>query len=334
MKHTRACLFFMSVVIVSMIGAVADSAAQTPCTVLVVMSYAEEFFWNVEVREGIETVLGERCDLHYAYLDKISHPDGIAAKAEEAYSMYQTVQPDGVIAADDDAQTAFVLPYLKDQVDIPIMFCGVNATPEQYGFPTENISGILQRPHIRESITFVRQLVPDIKTVGCLSLDFPPGQGLAQQVKQEEATYPVEMLDVQFVTTLEGALEAVDALKSQCDALFMGPLGALSDADGNCLADADVYPVLAEAFGKPTFTLWAQVVPYGVLCAVADRGQEQGELAAEMLWQAVQGTPVTDLPITQNKQGKLVLNVTVMKALGIRPKAHMLKGVKVVETLQ
>jgi ABC-type uncharacterized transport system substrate-binding protein len=246
--------------------------------------------------------------------------------------LYQDWKPDGVITADDDPQSKFVIPYLKDKVETPVIFCGVNAEPEEYGFPASNVSGILQRPHVAETITFVRQFDPSIQTVGVLSLDIPAGRALSQQIQQEKETYGIQMLETKYVSKLDEAIAVVEDLKMQCDALLMGPLGNLLDAEGNKLTDKDVYPVLTQTFGKPTLTIWAQIVPYGVLCAITDRGQEQGEVAAEMLLKAMQGTSVSELPITQNKKGKRILNVTVMKSLGIKPKPTVLKGVEFVES--
>ena len=303
--------------------------------VLTVMTYEEDFFWNRDVKKGIETVLGDVCELKYAYLDVLTNPDGVDEKASDAYALYQEFQPDGVIAADDDVQVKVVIPYLKDKVDTPIIFCGVNEEPEIYGFPTSNVSGILQRPHVLESIIFVQQLVPSVKTIGTLSLDISAGRALAQQVQQEKETYPAHLLDFRFVDTMAEALAAIEELKPRCDALLMGPLGNLLDENGNRRSNIEVYPVLAKAFEKPAFTLWEKVVQYGgILCAITDRGQEQGEVAAEMLLKAMQGTSTSELPITKNKKGKRILNVDVMRELGIKPKPQFLRGVELVNTVE
>ncbi len=73
-------------------------------------------------------------------------------------------------------------------------------------------------------------------------------------------------------------------------------------------------------------------VKLGVLCAVLTTGQEQGETSANMLMKAMQGTPVSQIPITQNRHGKRVINVTVMKSLGIRLKPAVLGTVELVRT--
>jgi hypothetical protein len=157
----------------SLISFVVQAEEFASCKVLVVMTYHEDFFWNLDIKEGIEAVLADQCELKYVYLDILKNPDGVEARVQEAYTLYQDWEPDGVITADDDPQPKFVVPYLKDKVETPVIFCGVNAEPEEYGFPASNVSGILQRPHVGETITFVRQFDPSIQTVGVLSLDIP-----------------------------------------------------------------------------------------------------------------------------------------------------------------
>jgi hypothetical protein len=58
------------------------------------------------------------------------------------------------------------------------------------------------------------------------------------------------------------------------------------------------------------FTMYFEA---GFLCTVRDFGHEQGQVAAEMLQKAMSGTPLTELPITQNQFGQRILNKTVLK---------------------
>ena len=142
-----------------------------PFKVLVVMSYGKTYAWENEIREGIERVLETNSVIHFVYMDTKNHLDKGFEKAQEAYDLYKQFQPDGVIAADDNAQTMFVVPYLKDKVSTPVMFCGVNADPLEYGYPASNVSGISERIHIGESLAFAQQLVPSIRKVVYMQKD-------------------------------------------------------------------------------------------------------------------------------------------------------------------
>jgi ABC-type uncharacterized transport system substrate-binding protein len=301
--------------------------------VLVVMSYEEDFPWDKEIKQGIESVLSGNSEIRYVYLNT-RHNDSETGKtkAKEAYALYQEFKPDGVIAADDNAQSLFVVPYLKDKVKTPIMFNGVNAEPNEYGYPTSHISGILERVHYIESIAFIQQLVPSVKSVGYIWGNNATAKGFYQQVQQEMNTYSAKSVAFRFVETLDDAVKKAEELKPQCDAIFIDLVRGIKDKDGKPLDESAAVPVLVKAFGKPVLTANSYMMKYGALCAVVKTGQEQGQTSAKMLMKAMQGTPVSQIPITKNHNGKRMINATALKAFGIKPDISILQGAEIVKT--
>ena len=303
--------------------------------ILVVMSYEEPSVnpWCKEIKEGIDSLLANTSEITYFYMDTKKNLEGGPQKAEEAYSLYQKLQPDGVITVDDNAQKMFVLPYLlKNKVKTPVMFCGVNAEPEKYGYPAPNVSGILERGHIKESIAFVKQLVPSINSVGFLSKDSPSGKALLGQVEKESNTYIVKMSTFKLLKTVKEIVAVREELNEKSDVLFIDSIEGILDEKGNPLRNKEIIRILMKIYEKPIIGANQYHVEDGALCAVVKTGQEQGRTAAEMLLKALQGTPVSDIKITQNYQGRRVINVTTMKALGIKPKPIILVGAKLVRT--
>ena len=303
-----------------------------PCKILVVMSYEEINPWCQEIKEGIETVLTNRCETQYFYMNTKQNIKAGPQKAKEAYDLYLRLRPDGVIAADDNAQSMFVVPYLKDKVKTPIMFCGVNDDATKYGYPATNVSGILERSFISESIAFAKQLIPSINTVGFIAKDSPSGQAILKQVENESHTYIAKLTDFKLVQTIPETLVAVDGFKKTSDLLFVDATNGILDADGKPLNNKNVTQIITKAFGKPVIGANDFHVQYGALCAVIKSGQSQGKIAADMLVKALNGTPIEQIPISVNKYGKRMMNVSVMKSLGIRPKRRALIGTHLVKT--
>lgn len=310
-------------------GALHCSAA--PCKVLAVMSYHDGMPWENDIREGIERELKGACDVRYVYMNTKNNPAGGAEMAKEAFRLYQEFQPDGVIAADDDAQLLFVVPYLKDRVKTPVIFCGVNADPREYGFPSSNVTGILERAHFRESIAFLQQMLPNVKSVGFMVTDNQTGWGYVKQIDQEAAGYPIRSFTVSKVKTLNDAVRAAGKLRKRHDALFLVALEGLTDENGNPLAERESFQTLTAVFGKPAIGINRFNVRSNILCAVAKTGQEQGKAAAGMLLGAISGTPVQSIPVTRNMEGRRVLNVSVMKKFGIKPRPVLLVGTELVK---
>ena len=300
--------------------------------ILVVMSYEKENPWCIQIKEGIESVFVGNSDVKYFYMDTKKNIEGGVRKAKDAYELYRRLQPDGVIAADDNAQSMFVLPYLKNKVDVPVMFCAVNEEPEKYGYPASNVSGVLERDFIRESIAFAKQLVPSINTIGFFAKDSPSGRAIRKQVEKESDTYLAKFAGFKLVKTIKETLDVLESYKKTSDALFITSTNGILDADGTSLDNEKVTEIVSTFYKKPLIGANSFHVRYGVLCAVVKSGNAQGRISAEMLLKAIKGTSVSQLPITKNIYGKRMLNVSVMKDLGIKPKRRVLVGTQLVET--
>jgi ABC-type uncharacterized transport system substrate-binding protein len=311
---------------VVMAGLLSTSAIAAEFKVLVVMSYEADNPWVQEIREGIERVLSPSSEIRYFYMNTKSDRASGPKRAEEAYALFQQFQPDGVIAADDDAQAMFVVPFLKDKTDKPVMFNGVNAEPDQYGFPARNVSGVLERAHVRESLSFIKQLLPAVQNICFLTNQVPPGQSLRAQVLRERDSYPATVSDFHLVATTSALAELKPSLNGSCDALFIDSLEGITDESGKALTNLEISQVLKDIYHGPMLAGNRYQVEQGALAAVVKTGQEQGEKSAEMLLQALRGQPMATIPLMKNVQGQRIINVTELERRGITPKPIVLKG--------
>ena len=302
------------------------------CKVLVVFSYHPEYVWQQEVKEGIDRILGKTCEMKYFSLDmKINHQNG-PQKAKEAFKLYQKFKPDGVITVDDAAQDTFVVPYLKDKIKTPVVFCGVNRDAEDYGFPASNVTGVLERFHTRETISLLQQLVPNAKTIGFIMRGNDESTvGIFRQVKEEASGYSLKAIGFWAPVTYEEALETTRQLKGKADVLWVDHMEGLKDKNGRPYSNKELIKEMAALWGNsPTACGQEHTVRYDCLCTVVESGIEQGMTAAKMLMKAMNGTPVSEIPITRNYTGFKVINASVMKKLGLNPRPVILQGAKLV----
>jgi hypothetical protein len=147
-------------------------------------------------------------------------------------------------------------------------------------------------------------------------------------------SYPITTDSISLVKTLEGALKAAGDMKKRHDAMFLIALEGLTGDRGRPLAERESFPLLTRAFGKPVIGINSFNVRFDMLCAVAKTGREQGSTASRMLLDAMQGVPVSNLPVTRNKHGERVLNITMMKSLGIKPRPVLLVGTELVKSVE
>lgn len=309
---------------------VVSNAMANEFKVLVVMSYEADNPWVKEIREGIDGVLRPAGAVTYFHMNTKADRAGGPDKAQEAFALFQSLQPQGVITADDDAVTMFILPYLKDKSTTPVMFNGVNATAEKYGFPNAHVSGVLERAHVRESLAFIKQIVPTIRNACFMTADVPPGKALRAQVDAEKASYPATVADFHHVRDNRQIEALGKSLNANCDVLFVDSLEGILDKDGQAQTFKEIFPLLQRVFNKPILGGNRYQVEQGAWAAVVKTGQEQGELSAEMLLQAMRGKAVSSIPVIQNSRGQRVINVTALERHGIMPQPAVLRGAALV----
>lgn len=332
MKSKNVTVAIVALSLLLFLDGLASAANKAMYNVLVVMSYGPDYNFVQEVQQGIESVLSNTCRIEYLHMETRKNFSAGPQKAREAYELYKKHRFDGVIASDDNAQSMFVVPYLKDKVKTPVIFCGLGAEPDKYGYPATNVSGILERHHISQTLAFTKQLIPSIKTFGFMAYDSPTGRATIKHFHQEENTFPMKLMAARFPKTLDEAKSIAKEMRPLCDVLYMPTMQGLKDNKGNTLPEKEIIPAIARIFAKPLLSGNNYSIRYGMLCGIVKTGVEQGATAAKMLLKAMGGTPISEIPITRNRLGKAIINVTVMKALGIKPKPILLKGTELVRT--
>jgi ABC-type uncharacterized transport system substrate-binding protein len=300
--------------------------------ILVVMSYAAQKAWCRDVRTGIEDRLADDCDLTYVYLNAVTQPEQVAARAATAYDIYQRLKPRGVIAADDHAQIHFVVPYLRNKTDTPVIFCGVNADPQVYGYPADNVTGVIERYHIKASLALLQQLVPSARQIAFIGIDAPTGRLMLQQARKVSPALAVTHARYVTVKTRAELGALLTALRTEVDAVYISVLRGLVDSRGEVLSDRQNMQVVTDNFPKPVVTASLYDLRYGALCSVVHTGEEQGRLAAELMAKAIAGMPIAQLPITRNYNGRRIINVSVLRALGIKPHPIMMRGAELIRS--
>lgn len=298
--------------------------------ILVVMSYHQGNQWQDDQRQGLDTVLNG-VQIEYFNLDTKRNEALGEAKAKEALMRYQQFQPDAVIAADDFAQSLFVVPYLKDKVKTPVVFLGVNDDAAHYGFPASNVTGVIEIKHFKESISFAQLLVPDIKRVAVVYMDNQTNRKNVEELKRQQARIPAEVVRYRPATAFSDLEKFVRTATDKVDAFFSLNLSGLLDENGVVMEAPEAMAKLTSLSVKPIIVTEYYDVESGALCGVVKTGQEQGELAARMVLDIFAGKDIKDIPLTKNKNGLRYINVTTAQRLGIPLKSIAVIGTKLVK---
>ncbi|WP_455382999.1 ABC transporter substrate-binding protein [Salinispira pacifica] len=287
--------------------------------VLYIDSYHKGWPWNDRIADGIRTVLdGTGASLRIYYMDTKRNPSEQFKRAAglRAKEYIDSYKPDVVIASDDNAAKYVIVPYYLHS-SLPFVFCGVNWNAGIYGFPVENVTGMVEVNLVDKML---RQLSRYAKNggarIGYLASD----------------TY-TELQDGQYYSTLLGGAltesvyvrsyaewkRAFLSLQDKVDILIVGTPG-LADFD---YEDAEQFALQTTRI--PTGEMNDFIMPYALL-GYLKVPEEFGIWSAQAALEILDGVSPTDIPMVTNKRFELILNLKIADRLGIVFSTSLLKN--------
>ncbi len=290
--------------------------------VLWVDSYHQGYEWSDGIEKGIRDVLyGTGVDLKVFRMDT-KHNDSEEFGKEaglRARAMLQQFRPDVLIASDDNAQKYLVYPYLKG-ASLPVVFCGVNWDASMYGYPFENITGMVEVELVEELMSYLRRYARGDR-VGYLAGDVETDRKIIDSYNRlffggRMKSYLVKTFD-EFQKVFRQAQDEVDILIIYNYAGIIG--WDTVEAEGFLSAETRI----------PTGSLAPFMSPYTVF-TLAKLPEEQGNYAAQAALQILAGRKPAELEVVTNRESQLVVNLKMAKSAGIILPVSILRDARVI----
>lgn len=287
-------------------------AADQKHKILYVDSYHAEYPWSAGITSSIKKVLATRADIDL----KITHMDtkrNISEnfKKEAALKVKKLIEewhPDIVIASDDNASKYLVAPYYKNS-DLPFVFCGINGSAKPYGFPTRNITGMIEVALVQEGVAALRNLTPKNRRIGYIAADVTSTH---QILDYGRTVVDIPAERVHLVKTLKQWEAAYLQLQTTADILLVGPRHGIPDWN-----EEEVVAFIADNSRIPSVSFYNYMYQYSLL-SFSTLAEEQGDYAAKTALAILDGENPANIPIVRNHKAKILLNMKLAKKMGIK----------------
>ncbi len=302
----------------------AQSGAASPVC-LYVSSYHAGYHWNDGIEAGLTKSLGSACDLRRFYMDTLRHkaPEFAAAKGVEAKQLIDTTKPAVVIACDDPASKHLVMPYLKNAAT-PVVFCGVNWTVEPYGYPYQNVTGMIEVAPIQPLIKEARSLLPKARQLAFLAADVPTQHKEVERL-QKVATDEGLTLSVKLV-------DSFDAWKKGFEQVQGTELVILGNPAGITGWDEAAAASFIQAHTRRLTLSFGVAMSRHAVFAMINTPEEQGEWSGELARLILAGKSPAELPITANRRWQMLVNPELARKVGVRLPERILQRAVIVDT--
>lgn len=312
---------------VAIVGVAAAGAAffmlsqSDPKRVLFVDSYHSGYEWSDGITAGIQQVFEDenvllrihRMDTKNNTSEEFKQRSGLLAKA-----VIDEFKPDLVIATDDNAQKYLIAPYYRNS-DLPVVFAGVNWDASVYGYPADNITGMIEVSAVPEMLGLIRRITPG-QRVGSVSGDT---ETVRKEIKNYTDVLALQFDDDRRVGTFDEWKTAFLEMQNSVDILYMYNNAGIQGWD-----DAEANRFVLQNARIPSGSVQPWMAPY-VLVTFTKDPYEQGEYAAQTALRVLDGESPRDIPMVTNQRGNVLLNAELARALGLTIPEEMLADANV-----
>lgn len=272
-------------------------------------SYHQGYAWSDGLEKGIRNVLYETgADLKIIRMNTKLTPSETygAAAGSKAWQIISSYNPDVVIASDDKAQKYLVVPYLKEK-GTPVVFCGVSWDGGKYGYPAENVTGMVEVEAVEEMLRYLHKY-SDGSSIGYLAGDNATAR---QLFKIYNDRFFNGRAVPYFVNSMEELKKEFIKAMDEVDSLLFTNYAGIKDWD---TSGAEEF--FSRNTRIPTGSFLDYMSPYVVFC-LAKMPEEQGSYAAKTALRLLDGIKPVDVPIRTNRLSRLTVNLNVAGSAGI-----------------
>ncbi len=289
---------------------------------LFVSSYHQGYEWSDGVERGLRSVLDGRCEVRQFDMDTKRQKDEASKRqaAEEARALVESWQPDVVITADDNAAKYLIAPYFRD-AEVPFVFCGVNWTASEYGFPYSNVTGMVEVAPVRPMLEKAIRMTRGARAV-YIGADTHTEQKNSGRFLEAADALGITIVPV-HVSSTEAWLDAYREAQAY-DFVVLGSNAGINDWDPERISAE-----IGRTSRKLSVTSHGWMMPYAML-GMTKVPEEQGEWSAMTALAILDGTPPADIPIIANRKWDVWANETLLAAAEVKlPRALRHKAKRV-----
>ncbi len=296
---------------------------------LYVNSYHKGYQWSDDIEKGLLKALGittkpdgtfdtSKSEVEFKIFRMDSNRNVSEESKKHAALSAKTIidewQPDIVVTSDDNAAKYLILPYYMKSA-IPFVFCGLNWDASAYGFPTPNVTGMVEIEPVLDTIAMLKMYARGNR-IGVIGADLISQQ---KTIENYEKKLGVVFTKKALVSTFsEWQMEYLKLQNSVDILLWLSPVG-IKDWNEKLARD-----VIFSNTKIPTGSTGDHNKRY-VLLGKVKLATEQGWWAGKTALRIIKGTNPANIIVTTNKESIVLLNMELAKQMGIKFPMELIK---------
>ncbi len=307
------------------------AAASNRPTVLVLMSYHQNYTWEKDMLEGIESVWANADQnaphLLLEWMDTKQHADETYKDYFHQFfgQKYANQHFDMVIAGDDNA-LSFVSDNPQWFEKIPVIYGGINGDPFSILRGRPNTTGVMEHFDFTRTYQLAVKLHPTASQMIVISNNNETARGVLSYVysdlrrlktSSQTKILPVKEWRGLSLKTLEERLKTIDANKTLI--FFFGAFW--NERDNTLLDPSEMAAFIRARTQAPIYSDTDSTLGYGVVGGYFNDGRANGILMAQMAKRVLEGNSTRNVPVVIQTPYKLAFDAKELKRFRISTKS-------------
>jgi ABC-type uncharacterized transport system substrate-binding protein len=289
--------------------------------ILIVHSYHPEIKGVIEKNKGLISVLknvGVEYKIIYMDTKRNTGEDFKKKSALMAKDTIEDYRPDVIITFDDNAFKYLIMPYFKDS-ELPVVFAGIDWDASMYGAPYSNTTGMVSVALVPQMIDYTKKHARG-ERIGWLGYDTFTAR---KETKAYQDILGITM-SIHYVTNFKEWQNTFLKLQTETDIIIHS--GMLTG-----MKDWDEYEAAKFALNNIKVPIGAvdKVIMCCSVFGLVKIPSEKGEWTAKTALEIIGGKAPSDIPLTRNKKGEIILNLDLAEKLDIAFDVKILKNAQI-----
>ena len=291
--------------------------------ILILHSFYPGYEWTDSVHSGMMNEFQasgkENLTFYVEYLDALRTPGeknlGILRSLFSERYTKKGIAFDVILCSDDDALD-FLLRFREELFgQTPVIFCGVNTFTPSRLEGQESITGVNESISLDETLQAGLALFPGTKTVAAVMGVWRTAwlNGSLAKMTAELEKKGIELLYFKEMEP-EDLKKSLQTLPENSLVLF---LNYFRTPSGKVFSLRDGIDLVKSSTKAPALGFWDSILPFGLLGGKVVHGPSQGEAAARMALEVLEGKKAEDIPVMMDSPNRFVFNGTALEEYGI-----------------
>jgi ABC-type uncharacterized transport system substrate-binding protein len=314
------------IVLLTFLGFQACVESGSKHKIVYVNSYHSGFPPSDEITSGVfEKLPADSFEVITYFMDTKRNPseEFIRKRASELFDSINLHEPDVLIVSDDNALKYLVVPNFRDN-PLPIVFCGVNWSTDQYDLSGLNITGILEILPVRDLVQTLKPYYPSMKKLLVLNENTTTSRKTKPLLDTLLASIGMEVTQ-ELVDDFDSWKKVLAETSRYYNIIYLQTRGAIRGWDHD-----EAIEHIERHINIPLVTCEDFMMPYSVF-GVTQVSREQGMVAADKARSILKGTDPSDIPVSRNHMTKIWLNNRIAEKIGFVPDEELLGRATIID---